>query len=227
MPSTRRGVVSVVLVNFRGADDTIEAIRHLAELDWPQEKLEIVVVENASGDDSAARIRAAAPHIKLIVSKTNDGFAGGCNKGVAASTGEFIALLNNDAKPDAGWVRAAVKKFDESENIGAVASRVLDWDGKLVDYIGSAMTWYGMGYKPFTSEPIPKTPEISQDVLFGTGSAMFVRRSVFDELGGFDERFFMFFEDVDLGWRLNLRGWRFAFARLSQASRFNGCIRSL
>jgi GT2 family glycosyltransferase/glycosyltransferase involved in cell wall biosynthesis len=217
MPSTRRGVVSVVLVNFRGADDTIEAIRHLAELDWPQEKLEIVVVENASGDDSAARIRAAAPHIKLIVSKTNDGFAGGCNKGVAASTGEFIALLNNDAKPDAGWVRAAVKKFDESENIGAVASRVLDWDGKLVDYIGSAMTWYGMGYKPFTSEPIPKTPEISQDVLFGTGSAMFVRRSVFDELGGFDERFFMFFEDVDLGWRLNLRGWRFAYEPASLA----------
>lgn len=217
MPIIQRGVVSVVLVNFRGADDTIEAIRHLGELDWPQEKLEIVVVENASGDDSAARIRAAAPHVKLIISKSNDGFAGGCNKGVAASSGEFIALLNNDAKPDSAWVRAAVEKFEESENIGAVASRVLDWDGKLVDYIGSAMTWYGMGYKPFTSEPIPKTPEVPQDVLFGTGSAMFVRRSVFDALGGFDERYFMFFEDVDLGWRLNMRGWRFAYEPASLA----------
>lgn len=217
MANIRPGIVSVVLVNFRGADDTIEAIRHLAELDWPQDKLEIVVVENASGDDSAARIRKAAPHIKLIVSKSNGGFAGGCNKGVTASTGEFIALLNNDAKPDAGWVRAAVEKFGESENIGAVASRVLDWDGKLVDYIGSAMTWYGMGYKPFTSELIPKTPDIPQDVLFGTGSAMFVRRSVFDQLGGFDERYFMFFEDVDLGWRLNLRGWRFAYQPASLA----------
>src|SRR6185312_3615068 len=217
MTRLNRGVVSVVLVNFRGAGDTIEAIRHLGEIDWPQDKLEIVVVENASGDDSAERIHTAAPHVKLIVSKTNDGFAGGCNRGVAASSGEFIALLNNDARPDAGWIRAAVEKFAESDDIGAVASRVLDWDGTLVDFIGSAMTWYGMGYKPFTAEAIPKTPEVPQDVLFGTGAAMFVRRSVYDALGGFDERYFMFFEDVDLGWRLNLRGWRFAYVPESLA----------
>lgn len=217
MPKLRPGVVSVVLVNFRGADDTIEAVRHLGELDWPQEMLEIVVVENASGDDSAARIRAAAPKVNLVVSKTNTGFAGGCNAGVAASSGEFVALLNNDAKPDAGWVRAAVEKFAESPRIGAVASKVLDWDGELVDYLGSAMTWYGMGYKPFTAERIPSTPDLARDVLFGTGAAMFVRRSVYDDLGGFDERYFMFFEDVDFGWRLNLRGWRFVYEPRSLA----------
>ncbi|MFP7834031.1 glycosyltransferase [Marisediminicola sp. LYQ134] len=217
MPELRPGVVSVVLVNYRGADDTIEAIRTLGELEWPSELLEIVVVENASGDDSAERIRAAAPHVTLIVSKTNTGFAGGCNLGVASSSGEFIALLNNDAKPDAAWVSAAVAKFGESPRIGAVASRVLDWDGELVDYIGSAMTWYGMGFKPWTAQAIPKRVDDPTDVLFGTGSAMFVRRSVFDELGGFDERYFMFFEDVDLGWRLNLRGWRYAYAPASLA----------
>ena len=213
----RPGVVSVVLVNFRGAEDTIAAISHLGALDWPQERLEIVVVENGSGDDSAERIRAAAPHVVLVVSKKNEGFAGGCNRGVAASYGEFVAFLNNDARPAADWVSAAVDRFAESDDIGAVASRVLDWEGKTVDYIGSAMTWFGMGYKPFTAEPIPKTPEVRSDVLFGTGSAMFVRRSVYDSLGGFDERFFMFFEDVDLGWRLNLRGWRFAYEPRSLA----------
>lgn len=217
MPKLRPGVVSVILVNFRGADDTIEAIGHLGQLDWPQDKLEIVVVENASGDDSAERIRAAAPHVNLVISKTNDGFAGGCNRGVAASSGEFVALLNNDARPDAQWARAAVDKFAQSEQIGAVASRVLDWEGEKVDYIGSAMTWFGMGFKPFTGEEIPKTPDVPQDVLFGTGSAMFVRRHVYDALGGFDERYFMFFEDVDLGWRLNLRGYRFAYEPASLA----------
>jgi GT2 family glycosyltransferase len=217
MADVRSGLVSVVLVNFRGASDTLEAIAHLGKLDWPADRLEIVVVENNSGDDSAAVIRAAAPHVKLIVSKTNEGFAGGCNLGVASSSGEFIALLNNDAKPDPGWIRAAIDKFGESPRIGAVASRVLDWDGVLVDYIGSAMTWYGMGYKPLTAEPIPRTPDVATDVLFGTGSAMFVRRSVYDELGGFDERYFMFFEDVDLGWRLNLAGWRFAYEPRSLA----------
>lgn len=217
MPKIRPGVVSVVLVNFRGTEDTLEAIRQLGQLDWSADLLEIVVVENGSGDDSEARIRSAAPHINLVVSKTNEGFAGGCNLGVAASSGEFVALLNNDAKPDAQWVRAAVAKFAESPRIGAVASRVLDWDGKLVDYIDAALTWYGMGYKPLTAEPVPTVPAVAKDVLFGTGSAMFVRRSVYDALGGFDERFFMFFEDVDLGWRLNLQGWRFVYEPASLA----------
>ncbi len=217
MPTVRPGVVSVVLVNFRGTDDTLEAIQRLGELDWSAERLEIVVVENGSGDDSAERIAAAAPHVTLLVSTTNNGFAGGCNQGVAASSGEYIALLNNDAKPDPQWIAAAVARFEESDRVGAVASRVLDWDGELVDYIGSAMTWYGMGYKPFTAERIPRTPDHSRDVLFGTGSAMFVRRSVYEALGGFDERYFMFFEDVDLGWRLNLAGYRFVYEPASLA----------
>ena len=217
MHTVTPGAVSVVLVNFRGTDDTLEAIRYLGELDWPQERLEIVVVENASGDNSAERLRAAAPHVKLIVSKTNDGFAGGCNSGVAHATGEYIGLLNNDARPDPAWIRAAVERFEESPEVGAVASRVLDWDGNLVDYIGSAMTWYGMGYKPFTAEQPPTRPDIATDVLFGTGAAMFVRRSVYDAIGGFDERYFMFFEDVDFGWRLNLAGWRFLYEPASLA----------
>lgn len=211
MSAIRSGVVSVILVNFRGSADTIEAIKHLEALDWPQDSLEIIVVENASGDDSAAAIRQAHPTVTLIESKENLGFAGGCNLGVRSSSGEFIGFLNNDAKPDPLWIRAAVEKFSQSTKIGAVASRVLDWDGQNVDYIGAAMTWFGMGYKPLTGQPVPSVPDRAHDVLFGTGSAMFVRREVYDLLGGFDERYFMFFEDVDLGWRLNLRGYRFAY----------------
>ena len=217
MTKLRPGVVSVVLVNYRGTDDTIEALEHLKKLDWSQDQLEIIIVENASGDDSEARLRAAAPHVKLVVSKENLGFAGGCNLGVAASSGQYLAFLNNDAKPDAQWIAAAVATFEKSPRIGAVASKVVDWDGLLVDYIGSAMTWFGMGYKPLTGQPLPTTPDVEQDVLFGTGSAMFVRRDVYDELGGFDERYFMFFEDVDLGWRLNLKGYRYAYAPASIA----------
>lgn len=217
MVNVRAGVVSVVLVNFRGTDDTLAAIEHLRGLAWPADRLEIVVVENGSGDDSAARLRTEAPGVDLVVSATNEGFAGGCNLGVAASSGEFLAFLNNDARPDANWIAAAVDRFAESDGIGAVASRVVDWDGKLVDYIGSAMTWYGMGYKPYTAEPIPAEGDRVRNVLFGTGSAMFVRRSVYEALGGFDERYFMFFEDVDFGWRLNLRGWRFVYEPKSLA----------
>lgn len=216
MPAVAAGVVSVILVNFRGTDDTLEAIARLRELDWPTDRLEIVVVENGSGDDSAERLRAVEG-IRLVVSETNEGFAGGCNIGVAASSGQYLAFLNNDAKPDPSWIAAAVARFESSDTIGSIASRVLDWDGELVDYIDAAMTWYGMGYKPFTAEPIPRMPDVAHDVLFGTGSAMFVRRDVYDALGGFDERYFMFFEDVDLGWRMNLAGWRVVYEPASLA----------
>lgn len=211
MPERHRGLVSVVLVNYRGTDDTIEAIRNLQKIDWPQDRLEIVVVENASGDGSEQRLRSEVSGINLVVAAQNLGFAGGCNLGVNKSKGEYIAFLNNDARPDRAWVKAAIERFEHSPKIGAVASRVLDWNGEKVDFIGAALTWYGMGYKPLTGESVPTTPDVPKDVLFGTGAAMFVRRSIYDKLGGFDERFFMFFEDVDLGWRLNLAGYRFVY----------------
>lgn len=211
MPHVQPGLVSVILVNYKGADDTIEALRHLRELAWPSDRLEIVVVDNKSGDDSVARIRAADPGVKVVRSKTNSGFAGGCNQGVKASSGEYLAFLNNDARPDEFWVAAAVERMERSPRVGAVASKVLDWDGERVDFIGAGLTWYGMGYKPHTGEPVPRGTAEPTTVLFGTGSAMFARRSVYLDLGGFDERYFMFFEDVDFGWRLNLRGWQFAY----------------
>jgi hypothetical protein len=211
MAQPRAGVVSVILVNFRGAAQTIEGVRALTEVDWPSEKLEIVVVDNASGDGSVDDIRAALPDIVMVESGENLGFAGGCNAGVEASSGEFVAFLNSDAKPEPNWVSAAMSTFAESEEIAAVASRVLDWEGKNVDFIDAGLTWFGKGYKPFVGETAGTLGSKPKDVLFGTGSAMFVRRSAFVELGGFDEAFFMFYEDVDFGWRLNLRGWRFRY----------------
>jgi GT2 family glycosyltransferase/glycosyltransferase involved in cell wall biosynthesis len=216
MPAIAPGVVSVVLVNYRGVNDTLEAVRRLRELDWPADELEIVVVDNASGDDSVARLRNEAEGIVLVESTENLGFAGGCNLGVERSRGEFLAFLNNDAKPDHGWVRAAVRRLREP-GVGAVASRVLDWEGQRVDFIGAGLTWFGMGYKPLTGQRLPRNETGPHDVLFGTGSAMFVRRSIFESLGGFDDRYFMFFEDVDLGWRLNLAGWRFVYEPASTA----------
>src|SRR5262249_38054804 len=96
--------VSVVLVNFRGADDTLTCLAALRELDWPAGSLEVIVVENGSGDDSAARLRAGAPEAKLVVSKENLGFAGGCNLGAAKASGRYVAFLNNDARPDPLWL---------------------------------------------------------------------------------------------------------------------------
>ncbi|MGN7799189.1 glycosyltransferase [Leifsonia sp. 22587] len=217
MKKRRTGVVSVVLVNFRGADDTIECVRGLRELNWPAERLEIVVVENGSGDDSLEKLRTLGDDIVLIDSGANLGFTGGCNLGVERSTGEFVAFLNNDAKPHPDWIAEAMATFDGGLEIGAVASKVLDWDGVDVDFVDGSVTWYGMGYKPHAGEQDRGSWDTEKDVLFGTGAAMFIRADVFEKLGGFDDNYFMFYDDVDLGWRLNLLGYRFRFQPKSLA----------
>ncbi|MCL2595098.1 MAG: glycosyltransferase [Promicromonosporaceae bacterium] len=205
----RPGVVSVVIVNYQGADDTITCLKSFADIDWPQDRLELIVVDNDSGDGSAARIRKEVPQALVIESGGNLGFAGGCNTGVAAASGEFIGFINNDARPDAAWIRAAVAAFNADPTIGSVASKVLDWEGKLIDYVDGSLTWWGAGYKREAEQPnLPGEFDTPKDVLFGTGSALFVRTELFRKIGGFDERFFMFYEDVDLGWRMNVLGHR-------------------
>ncbi|HVV13210.1 glycosyltransferase [Amycolatopsis sp.] len=213
-------LVSVIVVNYRGAEDTITCLRALAgELDYP--RLEILCVDNASGGDDLARIKAAVPEAKVIASAENLGFAGGCNLAAKQAKGTVLAFLNNDARPDAGWARAAVATLTAEPTVAAVASKVVDWAGTGTDFVDAGLTWFGMGYKRHAGSALADVPreehETAKDVLFATGSAMFVRAAVFAELGGFDERFFMFYEDVDLGWRLNLRGWRVRYVPESLA----------
>lgn len=211
------GMVSVILVNYKGADDTITCLRSFDEVDWPVDRFELIVVDNDSQDGSADRIRKAVPRARVVEAGANTGFAGGCNLGVAGARGEYVAFINNDARPDAGWIRAAVEAFESDSTVGAVASKVLDWSGELIDYADGSLTWYGMGYKREAEKPDSPEYNVPMDVLFGTGAAMFVRAELFREVGGFDERFFMFYEDVDLGWRLNILGWRMRYVPTSVA----------
>jgi GT2 family glycosyltransferase/glycosyltransferase involved in cell wall biosynthesis len=211
-------VVSVIVVNYRGAGDTITCLRSLRDdLDYPADRLQVICVDNASGDGSVERIKASVPGVVLVESTTNSGFAGGCNLGVKHAKGSVVALLNNDARPHRNWVRAAVDVLLTDPTVAAVASKVLDWEGKRVDFVDGGLTWFGMGYKTHQGDLDEGQFDTPRDVLFGTGSALFVRAATYRELGGFDERFFMFYEDVDLGWRLNLRGWRVRYVPTSVA----------
>ncbi len=217
VPVVVPGLVTVVIVNYRGADDTAACLRSLADLDWPMHLLEVICVDNDSADGSEERLRAEFPQVRVFGSGANLGFAGACNLAARMAAGEYLALLNNDARPDPGWLRYAVSEFDADPRIASVASRVLDWNGQLVDYADAAMTWYGMGYKPGAGEAPSQEADQPRDVLFGTGSAVLFRSEIFRDVGGFDERYFMFFEDVDLGWRLNVFGYRVRYAPASVA----------
>lgn len=215
MTSQTASTVSVVVVNYKGADDTITCLKAFADVDWPADRLELVVVDNASGDGSVERIRAAVPHAKIVTSRTNLGFAGGCNLGVEKARGEYIAFINNDARPDRSFVSAAIEVLERDTTIGAVATKVLDWDGERIDFAAAGMSWYGQAFKLHVGEPDGPHFDNEADVLFGTGSSLFVRRQAFEDVGGFDDDYFMFFEDVDLGWRLWLLGYRVRYVPAS------------
>ncbi len=204
-----------MLVNFRSAADTLEAIEGIGALDWPTDRIQTVVVDNDSGDGSAEAIRSAAPHVTLVASERNLGFAAGCNLGVERSDGEYVAFLNNDARPEPGWIRAAVEAFDTQPGLGCVASKVLDWDGEAIDFAAAGMSFDGQGYKLHVGAPDQPAFDDPDDVLFATGAAMVVPRWLFEKLGGFDERYFMFFEDVDFGWRTWLSGHRVRYVPTS------------
>ncbi|WP_092597118.1 glycosyltransferase [Actinopolyspora xinjiangensis] len=208
--------VSVITVNYHGTDSTITCLRALRELDYPPDRLELVCVDNESSAESAERL-GALDGVKLLTSEENLGFAGGCNLGARAARGDVLAFLNNDAVPDARWLRAAVAVLRAEPTVGAVAGKVLDWQGSRIDFVDGGLTWFGMGYKRHAGELDDGSHDGARDVLFGTGSSLFVRAEVFEALAGFDERFFMFYEDVDLGWRLNLRGWRVRYEPRSVA----------
>ncbi len=202
------GVVSVVIVNYQSTDDTLAALGGVGELDWPGDRLEIIVVDNGSGDGSAERIAKEFPAARLVALEENLGFAGGCNRGVDAARGEYVAFLNNDARPDGSWLRAAVEVLRRDGSIACVASKVLDWQGETVDFVDAGMAFYGHGFKLHAGEPDGPGYDVEADVLFASGAAMVARAETFRRVGGFDERYFLFFEDVDFGWRLWLLGHR-------------------
>ncbi|HEY0638241.1 MAG TPA: glycosyltransferase family 2 protein [Pseudonocardiaceae bacterium] len=207
--------VSVVVVNHGRAGDAVTALRGVRDGVRYGGELELLCVDNSDDPGEAGVIRGAVPEA-AVLTMPNRGFGAACNLAVERATGEVVGFLNSDARPDENWVAAAVETLRD-KGIAAVASKVLDWDGATIDYAGAAVSWFGMGYKPdHTKENGPEFDR-PKDVLFPTGAAMFVRRDIFRAVGGFDERYFMFYEDVDLGWRLNLRGHRVRYEPRSLA----------
>ena len=199
------GDVSVVTVNWNGKS-------HLSTLLPPLLALgpgEVIVVDNGSADGSQGFLRKRYPQVRLLENGVNRGFAQPCNLGAETARGSHVAFINNDMRPEPDWLTAALGKLDAQTP--CVASRILDWEGRRIDYNGSSLHYLGYGLQEDPGLPVEEAPRRDQ-VLFPCGGAMLVDRRVFLEVGGFDPDFFALFEDVDLGWRLWLAGHRVVMA---------------
>jgi GT2 family glycosyltransferase/glycosyltransferase involved in cell wall biosynthesis len=207
MSRSRWPPLAVVVPNYNGAAHLEACFASLEALDYPSERLELVLVDNGSTDDSLALVRRRFPRVRVLRNRTNLGFAAACNQGVAATRAPYVALLNNDARVDRLWAQALVAPMLERPAIAAVGAKILDWTGERIDFAGGLLNFYGHAFQRLYGAPASAdTATTERPTLFACGGAMAVRRDAFLAAGGFDEAYFAFFEDVDLGWRLWLLG---------------------
>ena len=198
--------VTVVIVNHNGRDDLGPCLRSVLDQDYPDDLVEVIVVDNASTDGSVELVRTEFPSVQLIVNRTNDGFAPVVNQGARAGSGKILALLNPDAIAQQGWLRELVLPIHNSDRIKTTGGLVLDKDGQLVDFAGGDLSFYGHGFNRHNGDPVPADLQ-REPTIFPMGASMAVDREWFLRVGGFDDDYFAYFEDVDFGWRTWLLGY--------------------
>jgi GT2 family glycosyltransferase len=201
--------ISVIVVNWNG-EHLLEACLN-SLMRQSIENVELILVDNGSTDGSVALVRKQFPDVTVIALDTNTGFSAGNNAGIRRARGRYVAMLNNDAEPDPQWLEEIVKAFEDHPEIGFCASKiVLAVRPDLVDACGDFYTIEGVAGKIGHLEPEERYSKPNE--VFGAcaGAAVY-RRSLLDDVGGFDEEFFAVHEDSDLSFRARLMGYRCLF----------------
>jgi GT2 family glycosyltransferase len=204
-------LLSVIIPNWNGARHLPTCLGSLRRQTYPH--LEVILVDNASSDESVALVRHDYPEVVLVQLDENLGLTGGINRGVQAARGEIIAPLNNDTEVAPGWAEALVSALLDHPEAGMSASKMLLFDRR--DTLHSAGDAYGVDGIPVNRGVWQKDEGQFDDdeyIWGGCGGAVAYRRAMLDDIGLLDEDLFMYCEDVDLNWRAQLAGYRCVFA---------------
>jgi GT2 family glycosyltransferase len=212
---------SVVIPNLNGRHflgPCLEALAGQTDSD-----LEPIVVDNGSDDDSVGFVRKQYPHAQVVELGRNQGFAGAVNAGIAAARGELIAFLNNDAKPAPAWLDELRRCLDRHPRAAAATAKLVSSDAPgILDGAGDGLT---PSFLPFVHGHGKRDADRYNEELqvFGaSGTASLWRADVLQKLGGFDERFFAYYEDIDLSFRARLLGHEIWYAPRAVATHRRG-----
>jgi GT2 family glycosyltransferase len=206
------GSVTVVVVNWNRRA-LLEACLQSLERRPQCVEFEVIIVDNGSADGSADWVvscseRASFP-LRLIRNSENRGFCAANNQGIAAARGEFIALLNNDAEVEAGWLAALRSAFEIAPDVGMAASKILVYeDPRIIDKVGHLIYPDGQNRGRGSGEIDRGQYEEIEETLWPDGCAAMYRKTMLDQIGGFDEDFFAYADDAELGLRARIAGWR-------------------
>jgi len=196
--------VSVVIPTWNAAEllrVALGSLRVQAYRDF-----EVVVVDNGSGDDTRRMLAEEFPEVRLVAFDDNRGFAPATNAGLQAAAGEILVCMNNDVEAEPGWLAALVDALDRRPDVGSVASKMLDANRPgIIDAAGDAMSL--VAWNIGRGEPDGPRYDGGREILSACAGAAAYRRALFERVGWFDERYFAWFEDVDIGIRAQLAGF--------------------
>ncbi|MFL6233012.1 MAG: glycosyltransferase family 2 protein, partial [Thermoanaerobaculia bacterium] len=210
--------VTVAILSWNGRQHLETCLDALAVQQDPGIPWEILVLDNGSTDGTAAWMRerwGSDRRLRLIESPVNLGFCGGNNRLVQEAEGDALALLNNDTRPEPAWLGSLVEPLASGPpDVAAVSGKIVDWKGERLDFGRGLMTFDGHAFQLDFRRPLKtaRVPAAGEELPFACGGNLLVRRDSFLAAGGFDESYFAYLEDVDLGWRLWSGGERIVFA---------------
>jgi GT2 family glycosyltransferase len=210
--------VSVAVLSWNGRHHLETCLEALAAQRDPGVDWEVLVLDNGSTDGTAAWLRerwGRDRRVRLVESPVNLGFCAGNNRLAAESDADAVALLNNDTRPAPGWLGSLVECLATAPpDVAAVSGKIVDWTGERLDFGRGVMTFDGHAFQLDFRRPLAtaRLPAAGEELPFACGGNLLVRRSSFLAAGGFDESYFAYLEDVDLGWRLWSGGERIVFA---------------
>jgi GT2 family glycosyltransferase len=207
--------VSVIVLNYNGLRYMEDCFASLGQLDYAAHRLELVLADNASTDGSVDYVREHFPDVRIIQFDRNYGFCEGNNRAAAQVQSSHLAFLNSDMRVAPGWLTGLVQALGDEPGVVCSASKVLTWDGKAIDFGGLLLSFLGHGRADGYHNPDLAAYDRVRYILGPIGGAMLIERKVFLEVGGFDEAFWAYFDDIDLGWRLWLLGYKVVFAPAS------------
>ncbi len=216
---------TVGIINYNGRqflDELLLSLRHQT-----LQPFETLLIDNSSSDDSVAYVRNNYHWVRVIPQSDNLGFAKAGNLAFSSCDSEFVALLNTDLKLDPAWLESLLAPAVADTSVAAVASKLrLYSDPSRLNGVGGAMNYLGYTWDRGMFEADEGQLDQPEEVLFASAGAALFRRSTFLTVGGFDERFFMYHEDVDLCWRFWLLGSRVVTApRALALHHFGGSTR--
>ena len=210
--SSDRPLVSIIIPHYNGIEILSECLDSLKASTF--EHKEVILVDNASQDSSADWIEEHHPEIRLVRNESNEGYAGGCNRGAEKAEGEFLLFLNNDTVHDPDWLEPLVEAINRNSETSVVQPKILNYfDRKLFDYAGACggaldilAFPFARGRLFFSQERDLGQYDDEVSIFWASGTALMIRKKDFEAAGEFDETFFAHQEEIDLQWRLHLMG---------------------